>query len=82
MPKKHTRRLEELLGEATAEDLSSVIESNTTPPRPVFGGPRISSCDIVVDVCEPEDPLLWWRRSRRSVAEEYEVPLVTESRSE
>lgn len=64
-----------------AEDLSSVIESNAPPgPRDVVGGPRISICDIVVDVWESEDLLLRCCVPGL-IAGEY-GPLVVESLSE
>jgi len=47
----------EAIAEDKAEDPSSVIELNLWS-RPEAGGPRISICDIAVDVCESEDPLL------------------------
>ena len=81
--KKLTLTLAVLFGEATAEGLSSVIELNALSlSRPSSGEPRISICDMAVDVCEPEDLLLRWCDSRRSITGEYEVPVAVESRSE
>lgn len=57
--KKRTLTLGVLFGEAIAEALSSVIELKVlSRSRPTSGEPRISICDIAVDVCEPEDLLL------------------------